>query len=217
MTAVDAALLQRVIRHQYWLTAEELAALLALDLPPTVAGGSRSWRGHRLEPVSWTPDGRSLWHVSPGAAMTTVGVRRFAGVAAREIPTWVPLVPGAEGVAELPPVLLRAVLGWISPLLPSWLMQFDWPANGSAAVHFAIGTAPALLAAGWAKRLVQGDAELAMAVALADGAGWQCAETGTVTVLQAGDLIMAPCLPAAVVTAEPAPLWLAGWAIRQTT
>lgn len=211
---MDVALLQQVIRQRYWLTGEELAVLLGLERPPAASVGGTRWRGHRLHVAAHTGDGRPLWQVSPGAAMTSIGVRRFAAAAAKEIPTWLPLAADVHGPSPLSPVLLRAVLGWITLLLPPWLQQFDWPADGSAAVGFAIGPAAALPPAGWAARPAGGEAALALAIALGDGAGWQCAETGTVTVLRAADVAMAAALPAAIVTTEPAPLWIAGWAVR---
>jgi hypothetical protein len=209
---LDAALRQRVIRHGYWLTGDEMAALLGLEVPPDEAATVVPWRGHRLEPVSRTTDGRRLWRLSPGGA--DPDVRRFAGAAAREVSAWLPLLSVTDQVMEMPPVLFRAVVGWIAVPLPPWLRQCGWPENGSAALRFVVGPATSLAPAIWAARPTEGDAALAVAIALTDGAGWQCAETGTVTDLRAGDVVMATRAPEAVVATGPAPLWVAGWAVR---
>jgi hypothetical protein len=207
----NAGLRQRVIEQQYWLTASEMADLLGLSRPP--AGAGLAWRGHQVLPVAQMGKGPPLWSLTPGATPTTGRFQLMAGAAAGEWDRWLPLAPAGSQVTEVPPLLMRAVVGWVSRLLPLWLPRFGWSENGRAHLQLWIGPTSDLGPGRWPARPAAAADCLALAIALAGGAEWQVAEGSAV--LHAGDVVLASDPPTRIPAGDPAPLWLAGWVIRQ--
>jgi hypothetical protein len=114
----------------------------------------------------------------------------------------------------MPPLLMRAVVGWVSLLLPAWLSRFGWSVNGSAHLQLWVGPTTALRPGLWPPRPAVAADSLAMAIALADGAEWRSADS--TAVLQAGDVVLAGEPPIRIMAGGPSPPWLVGWVIRQS-